>query len=155
MVPLTPEVTAELLAAMDVRQALAARLTGKLLRETDQPEKAALTRGEYCEIQNADLLNGQPTLSGNWWYDVHGEHCLFQHTVTGQKLEVSLGTEASLGNLDPYFFHQFLHSTASLRYLAAHFPRPFTDMLAFFEELVRQQELVHLHGVEFRRPAAR
>jgi hypothetical protein len=145
------DVTAELLDAMNAHQTLAMQLISKLLSETAQPEKAALAQGHYHEIQNADQLNGQTTLSGDWWYDVHGEHCLFQNTVTGQELEVSLGTEASLGNLDPYFFYQFLNSTESLRHLAAHFPRPFADMLAFFEELVRQRLLVHLHGVEFRR----
>jgi hypothetical protein len=151
MVTLTSEVTAELLDAMNARQALAEQLINKLLCETDQPEKTAIAQGQYHEIRNADLLSGQTTLSGNWWYDVHGAHCLFQNTVTGQMLEVSLGNESSPGNLDPYFFHQFLRSTESLRHLAAHFPRPFADMLAFFEELARQRVLVHLHGVEFRR----
>jgi hypothetical protein len=154
MVNLSSDAVAELLAAMDEHQALAAQLIDKLLRETDQPEKTAIAQGHYHEIQNADLLNGRTTLSDSWRYDVHGEHCLFQNTITGQTLEVSLGTEASITNLDPYFCHQFLRSTEPLRHLAAHFPCPFADMLVFFEELAQQRVLVQLHGVAFRRTPA-
>ncbi len=61
----------------------------------------------YYLIENSELISGEKYLSDNWDYDVHGEHCLFENSITGQRLEVSLGDKKSLGNLDPYFFMTF------------------------------------------------
>lgn len=76
---------------MDKYKSMAQQLIDKLIAETNQPEKIEIEAGHYYKIQNAELLNTQEILSGNWWFDVHGEHCRFENLTTGQILEVSLG----------------------------------------------------------------
>ncbi len=151
MTELTNDIELELLKAMDNYTAIAQSLIDKLITETDQPEKAAIQAGHYFEIQNADLLNGQEHLSGNWCYDVHGEHCMFKHVATGQTLEVSLGDKESIADLDPYFFYHFLKTTEQFRYLANYFKNPFSDTLSFFEKLAKEQKMINVYGVNFRK----
>ncbi|MEP6931537.1 MAG: hypothetical protein ABI850_16050 [Flavobacterium sp.] len=151
MTPFPQETISELLLAMDSFKSMAQILISKLIAETDQPEKEKIREGHYYEIQNAHLFNGSDTLSENWYFEIHGEHCLFENTVTGQTLEVSLGDTESTGNLDPYFFYQFIKTTASTNHLADNFKTPFGDMLAFFEALKDDTILVHVYGNEFRK----
>jgi hypothetical protein len=110
-----------------------------------------IAKGHYYEIENADTINGQENLSDNWWFDVHGEHCLFKNLITGQTLEVSLGDEESIGNLDPSFFYHFLETTAEFKHLPPHLGHPFNGTLKMFTELEKQNLLKHIYGVEYRR----
>lgn len=145
------QITSDLLVAMDRFKSLAQILIEKLISETDQPEKAKIKEGHYYEIENASLLNGTETLSENWYFDVHGEHCLFRNTITGQALEVSLGDQESVGNLDPYFFYDFLKTTNGFEHLTDNFKNPFSDMIVFFETLEQDNVLIHVYGNEFRK----
>ena len=151
MTELTSDIEQELLKAMDDYKTIAQLLIDKLITETDQPEKAEIQAGRYFEIQNADLFNGQENLSDNWWFDVHGEHCLFRNLITGQTLEVSLGNKESIANLDPYFFYNFLETTENFRHLIKYFKNPFNDTLNFFEKLVKEQKMTNVYGVNFRK----
>ncbi|MCG7406550.1 hypothetical protein MH117_03905 [Paenibacillus sp. ACRRX] len=101
---LTNETMDELLAAMDTYKVIAQELIDKLILETNQSEKSEIIKGSYYLLSNAELLNGEEHLTSNWYYDVHGEHCMFENVETGQKLEVSLGRIDDIGNMDPYFF---------------------------------------------------
>lgn len=151
MAEFTNDIVNELLTAMDDFHSIAQKLINKLINETDQPEKAEIEAGHYYEIRNADLLNGQKNLSDNWWFDVHGEHCLFKNSTTGQTLEVSLGDKDSIANLDPYFFFDFLRTTEKFKHLTVYFANPFKDTLDFFEELERQKMLTRVYGIQFRK----
>jgi len=151
MTKLSNEIVEELLKAMDNYQTIAERLIDKLITETDQPEKTEIQAGHYYEIQNAELLNGQESLSDNWWFDIHGEHCMFKNLITGQVLEVSFADKASIGNLDPYYFYNFLKTTENLKHLTKYFDNPFKDTLEFFEELGQQKILDHISGVQYRK----
>lgn len=151
MTELTNHIEKELLKAMDDYKTIAQLLIDKLITETDQPEKAEIQAGRYFEIQNADLFNGQENLSDNWWFDVHGEHCLFKNLATGQTLEVSLGNKESIANLDPYFFYNFLETTENFRHLTKYFKNPFNDTLNLFKKLEKKQKMVNIYGVNFRK----
>lgn len=151
MTELTNDIEKELLKAMDDYKTIAQLLIDKLITETDQPEKAEIQAGRYFEIQNADLFNGQENLSDNWWFDVHGEHCLFRNLITGQTLEVSLGNKESIANLDPYFFYNFLETTENFRHLTKYFKNPFNDTLNLFKKLEKKQKMVNIYGVNFRK----
>lgn len=140
----------EILEAMAQHRALAHILIDKLITETNQPAKAEIDAGNYNEITDADVLNGEENLTDHWWFDVHGEHCMFKNLITNQVLEVSLGNKESIGNLDPYFFYNFLQTTDSVKHLIKYFDNPFSDMLNLFEELERQNKMVHIGGVQFR-----
>ncbi|WP_042198091.1 DUF6896 domain-containing protein [Paenibacillus camerounensis] len=148
---LTQETVDELLAAMDAYKVIAQGLIDKLILETDQPEKSEIIKGNYYLISNAELLNDEEHLTGNWYFDVHGEHCMFENVDTGQKLEVSLGNKEDVGNVDPSFFYNFLKSTSNFKHLIKYFENPFGDMLNFFEVLEKHKILIHIHGVEYRK----
>jgi len=144
---LTQSILAEILAAIDERATLARHLITKILVETNQPEIAEIEGGNYDCIQNIE----REILSGNWYFDVHGEHCLFVNMTTNQEIEVSLGTDQSLENLDPYFFYRFLATTENYKHLVKTFKNPFKEMLFLFETLEKQGVLRRIHGVEFRK----
>lgn len=145
------EITEILLEAMDTYVAIGHKLIKKLINETVQSKIEEIKSGHYFLISNAEIFSGEDHLSDNWYFDVHGEHCLFENLKTGQKIEVSLGNEDSIGNIDPYFFYDFLKTTDNLAYLAEYFKNPFKDMLTFFEQLEEQRILIHVSGVEYRK----
>ncbi|MDR9747539.1 hypothetical protein MHB84_20040 [Paenibacillus sp. FSL F4-0087] len=148
---LTKETTDTLLEAMETYKRVAQELIEKLISETSQSEKEEIINGAYHLLSNEEVLNGEEYLSGNWHFDVHGEHCMFENAETGQTLEVSLGSKNDVGNMDPYFFYNFLKSTANYEHLIAYFENPFGDMLNLFERLAAQNVLIHVHGVEYRK----
>lgn len=145
------EIIIELLNAMDEFKTTAEELINKVINETKQPEIEAIEKGNYDEIENADFLNGEKILSDNWYYDVHGEHCMFENTITGQTLEVSLGHKEHIANLDPYFFYNFLKTTEHLAHLAKHFESPFKDMLNLFEDLEQKKLLKNIYRIGYRK----
>ncbi len=151
MAAITTEIRDELIVAMDHFKILSKQLIDKLIAETDQPQKLEIAKGHYYEIENAELLNGEENLSDNWYFDVHGEHCLFKNLITKQTLEVSLGDEESIGNLDPAFFYHFLETTIEFKHLTAHLGHPFNGTLKVFTELEEQNLLEHISGVQFRK----
>lgn len=148
---LTKETTDTLLEAMETYKRVAQELIEKLISETSQSEKEEIINGAYHLLSNEEVLNGEEYLSGNWHFDVHGEHCMFENAETGQTLEVSLGSKNDVGNMDPYFFYNFLKSTAIYEHLIVYFENPFGDMLDLFERLATQNVLIHVHGVEYRK----
>ncbi|MCW3791697.1 hypothetical protein OM416_08905 [Paenibacillus sp. LS1] len=151
MKAITQEITEELLTVMDMYQRIARELIEQLILETDQPDRMEILAGAYDMLTNADAIHGGEELTGDWFFDVHGEHCMFQNTETGQTLEVSLGSPEDVGNMDPYFFYNFIKTTPEIAYLTAYFENPFKDMLDFFERLQAQHVLIHVHGVEYRK----
>ncbi|MBT30442.1 MAG: hypothetical protein CMO01_12355 [Thalassobius sp.] len=151
MEKITHNVRVELLNAMDAFAILAKELINKLLLETNEPELEKIQKGEYYLIEGTDLKNGAETLSNGWGFFVHGEHCLFENIYSGQKLEVSLGRDEFIKNLDPYFFYQFLNTTEEFKHLIKYFENPFSDMLDFFMQLEKENILSHSYGNEYRK----
>mgnify|MGYP003450675868 CR=1 FL=1 len=141
----------ELFLAMDEFVSIAEILINKVITETIQPQKEKIIEGHYYEIEDAELLNGKETLSDDWWFEVHGEHCFFRNTKTNQELEVYLGNRESSGNLDPQFFYNFLKTTEKFNHLSKYFENPFQDMIAFFEKMVAAQKMIPVGGVNFRK----
>ncbi len=151
MTQMDVEMEAVLLQAIDVHIALAHELMHKLITETDQPEKALIANGHFDEIQNADVYTGGKTLSGAWWFDVHGEHCLFHNLKTGQKLEVALGNQDCVATVDAYFFDQFLASSKEFQSLGLCIEQQFGGVLAVFEQLAHEHKMQQVNGVVFRK----
>ena len=149
MIQLDVEMESALLQAIDVHMALAHELMHKLITETDQPEKALIANRHFDEIQNADVYAGGDVLSGAWWFDVHGEHCLFHNLETGQKLEVALGSPDCVATVDAYFFAQFLASSKEFQHLSLCIEQQFGGVLPVFEQLTRENKMQHVRGVVF------
>jgi hypothetical protein len=149
-VNLKRETVKELLRAMDDHVELAYYLIDKLIAETIQDDIEGIKNGEYWMIQNGS--EESETLSEDWYYDVHGEHCYFLNKATGQKIEVSLGTDKCIENLDPYFFYMFLRSSEKHKHLAEYFEEnPFNDMINLFEQLTKEGKMKHVYRNEFRK----
>ena len=145
------EMESVLFQAIDAHIALAHGLIHKLITETDQPEKAFIANGHLDEIQNADVCAGGEALSGGWWFDVHGEHCLFHNLETGQKLEVALGNPECVATVDAYFFEQFLASSKEFQSLGLCIEQQFGGVLAVFEQLAHEHKMQQVSGVVFRK----
>lgn len=63
----------------------------------------------------------------DWRYDIHGIHCGFENSKTGQFIEVSLNVPNEFGGLDPYFFSQFIKTTVKYRPLPIDIFENFAD----------------------------
>lgn len=139
----------ELFQAMDEFASIAELLINKIITETFQPEIENINAGQYYEIEDAELLSGNETLSDGWWFDVHGEHCLFTNLSTRQELEVYLGDKNRSANLDSLFFYNFLKTTTKFNHLTTFFDHPFQHMLLFFEKLAQEKKMINVGGVNF------
>jgi len=62
----------------------------------------------FGQLRNSKKQKG--TMNG-WHYYLHGFHCAFLNNKSGQKIEVPLVFSLEFGDLDPYFFSQFIKST--------------------------------------------
>jgi hypothetical protein len=73
--------------------------------------QAADTYVETCSSLVVQLAS--ENLPPEWAADVHGLHCRFENSTTGQVVEAPLTGATAPENLDPYFFAQFVKSTPS------------------------------------------
>ncbi len=63
----------------------------------------------------------------NWKYFLHGFHCGFHNEKTGQYIEVPLIFGLEFGDLDPYFFTQFIKSTPNYKPLPVNIYENYAD----------------------------
>jgi hypothetical protein len=84
-------------------------------------------------------------LDREWCYGFHGRECRFESRATGQIVEVRLAFGEEFGVLDPYFFAQFVKSTAALAHLSRLMPDDFHDGSRV---LLVLDQLGHLRRVE-------
>ncbi len=63
----------------------------------------------------------------NWSYFLHGFHCRFDNEKTGQYIEVPLVFGLEFGDLDPYFFTQFIKSTPNYKPLPVNIYENYAD----------------------------
>jgi hypothetical protein len=123
---LKDEIFREILQAMDDHIKLAYYLINKIATETKQKDIEEIGKGKYWMIENTG-----EELSENWIYDVHGEHCNFWNNETGQNIEVSLGENKFIENLDPYFFYKFIKTSEKYKHLIKYFQEnPFNKMIS-------------------------
>lgn len=62
-----------------------------------------------------------------WRYYLHGFHCGFKNKKTGQLIEVPLVFSLEFGDLDPYFFSNYIKSTSSYRPLPVKIYEDYAD----------------------------
>lgn len=72
----------------------------------------------------------------DWRYYVHGFHCGFENNKTGQLIEVPLIFGLEFGDLDPYFFSQFIKSTPNYRPLPVDIFEDYSDGARINERMI-------------------
>lgn len=71
-----------------------------------------------------------------WRYYVHGFHCGFENIKTGQNIEVPLVFGLEFGDLDPYFFTNFIKSTPKYNPLPVHIFEDYSDGVRINEKMI-------------------
>jgi hypothetical protein len=73
---------------------------------------------------------------GDWHYHPHGFHCNFVNQVTGQDIEVPLTHGLEFGDLDPYFFANFILTTPAYQPLPVPIFEKFADGVRIIDKMV-------------------
>lgn len=79
--------------------------------------------------------NGQKGTMGDWNYYFHGFHCHFIHKETKQEIEASVVFGLEFGDLDPYFFTNYILSTPEYQPLEIDIYENYHDGLRIIERM--------------------
>ena len=93
-------------------------------------EKKKIILNEDFPFLVFNYLKGRRTQSGKvgkWKYFIHGYHCYFQNVITKQEIEVPFMFGMEFGDLDPYFFSLYIHSTPEYQPLPVSIYKDFAD----------------------------
>jgi hypothetical protein len=71
-----------------------------------------------------------------WRYYVHGFHCGFENTETGQLIEVALVFGLEFGDLDPDFFSKFIKSTPNYKPIPVDIFEDYADGVRIIDKMV-------------------
>jgi len=102
--------------------------------ETIDPENAMHTFGKYKRDQQKGMMDG-------WNYNLHGSDCRFEHRQTGQTIEVYLITALEFGVLDPFFFVNFIKTTAGYQPLPVAIYEDYSDGHRILDKMVELGKL--------------
>ncbi len=136
--------------AKDYRQ-LGEELLNKLVHKLD------LKLSKDYPMETFDELKSDKRSSGKvegWNYFVHGFHCGFINIKTKQEIQVSLVFGQEFGDLDPYFFSNFIISTPKYRPLPVEIFESYADgvrinkkMISLGKFEVISSNLSNYHGI--------
>jgi hypothetical protein len=121
--------------AMQLINALAAHF-----KETIDPENAMHTFGKYKRDRQTGMMEG-------WKYYLHGAHCGFKSSKTGQAIEVYLITSLEFGVLDPFFFVEFIKTTGSYQPLPVAIFEDYLDGDRILEKMVAVGKLEKIQSL--------
>jgi hypothetical protein len=65
--------------------------------------------------------NNKETLKGDWTFYLHGAHCRFDNSKTGQIVEVRHTEKPEFGFLDGFFLFNYMQTTDKFKILATYF----------------------------------
>lgn len=92
-------------------------LAAKHFRDTATALAHALAKHNQVPVGRLlEYADDLEPFDSKWAIYFHGPHCLFEHEDTGQSVEVNLLFGEEFGALDPYFFQQYINTTAELTY---------------------------------------
>lgn len=118
--------------AKDYRQ-LAEELLFKLV------DKLGLKLNQNFPLETFNELRRDKRQIGkveDWRYFVHGFHCGFENNKTRQLIEVPLVFGLEFGDLDPYFFSQFIKSTPKYRPLPVDIFEDYADGVRINQKMI-------------------
>jgi hypothetical protein len=117
--------------AKDYRQ-LGEELIFKLIDKLNVPLNTKfplITFNEFKQGRQSGKLD-------EWKYFIHGFHCGFEHLKTGQSVEVPLVFGLEFGDLDPYFFSDFIKSTQKYKPLPVEIFENYADGERIIEKML-------------------
>lgn len=118
--------------AKDYRQ-LGEELLFKLVDKLDLELNRDFPMETFNRLKQDKRQNGK--IEG-WSYYVHGFHCGFENNKTGQLIEVPLVFGLEFGDLDPYFFSNFIKSTPEYRPLPVEIYEDYADGVRINEKMI-------------------
>ncbi|MFN3406027.1 MAG: DUF6896 domain-containing protein [Cytophagaceae bacterium] len=118
--------------AKDYRQ-LGKELLFKLVNKLDLKLNMDYPMQTFNELKRDKRQIGKVD---DWRYFVHGFHCGFENTKTGQYIEVPLVFGQEFGDLDPYFFSKFIKSTPKYRPLPVNIFEDYEDGVRINEKMI-------------------
>lgn len=118
--------------AIDYRQ-LGEELIYKLVDKLELTLNKEFPLETFNQLIREDRGNGKIE---NWKYYVHGFHCGFDNVETGQYIEVPLVFGQEFGDLDPYFFSQYIKSTIKYKPLPIEIYEDYADGLKINETMI-------------------
>jgi hypothetical protein len=121
--------------ATQLIQALAA-----YFNETIDPENAMHTFGKYKRGRQIGMME-------EWEYRLHGAHCGFENRQTDQAIEVYLITALEFGVLDPFFFVEFIKTTASYQPLPVGIYEDYADGQRILEKMIALGKLERIQSL--------
>jgi hypothetical protein len=92
-------------------------------------------------------------LPREWRTDEHGGHCRFTNRRTGQAVEAPFRAWIDPDRVDPYFFAEFVKTTAGFEVVAAMIEHKFHDAARILEVVTEKAE--SLYGLENQEGAPR
>lgn len=89
-------------------------------------------------LHHTDKLGYKPVGQMNEWrYAFHGIHCGLTNTKTKQRIEIPLTYGLEFGQLDPYFFINFIKSTKEYQPLPVEIYCDYDDGMRILEKMVK------------------
>jgi hypothetical protein len=100
--------------------------------------KLRVTIAPSFPLQTFNQLKGgkQNGVMDEWSYFIHGFHCGFNNQKTGQSIEVPLVFGLEFGDLDPYFFTNFINTTPDYKPLPVRLFEPYDDGVRINEKML-------------------
>jgi hypothetical protein len=81
-----------------------------------------------------------------WRYFFHGYHCGFENKKTGQMIEVPLVFSLEFGDLDPYFFTNFIKSTSHYKPLPVEIYEDYADGKQINNKMLSLGKFEHINS---------
>lgn len=112
-------------------------LATELIMIIIQKHKIDISKSSILQVFQRFIRQGR-RLKGKineWEYYFHGHHLGFWNKQSNQKIEVCLTNGLEFGGLDPYFFLQYINSTASYQPLPVDIYEEYHDGVLIIERM--------------------
>ncbi|UKN03801.1 hypothetical protein K6119_09890 [Paracrocinitomix mangrovi] len=98
-------------------------------------------------LRHTNKFGYEPVGEFNGWkYAFHGIHCAFTNKETGQQIEVPLNYGLEFGQLDPYFFVQFIKTTQEYEPIPVKLFCDYADGKRILEEMVELGKFEYINS---------
>lgn len=124
------------------------KLASKLIHELSRYLKINLAPDPFVALKHLKSSPNKVKGSLNGWnYKIHGFHCGFKHTTSGQEIDVSLINKMNFGALDPFFYSRFIISTVEYHPLPLPIFDTYLEGKLILETLEKSNNLIRIDSI--------